>query len=187
MGCHFLLQGIFLSQGSNWHLLHCRQILYHWATREAQYTRNKTLKPNWRKNCNTQTGKMYRLDPKVHKETFWGWTCPACPGAESLALGFLDWAWLLDVRKWIFNFHLKIPMWPVAFILDNMAILYIIHSVMPQKSSRWYIVWQVPLRGNILESKRQINNPRCPSAIRQIASLTKYNGSPKLKNLIYFN
>ena len=28
MGCHFLLQGIFLTQESNPHLLHCRQILY---------------------------------------------------------------------------------------------------------------------------------------------------------------
>ena len=29
MGCHFLLQGIFPTQGSNLALLHCRQILYH--------------------------------------------------------------------------------------------------------------------------------------------------------------
>ena len=29
MGCHALLQGIFLTQGSNPGLLHCRQILYH--------------------------------------------------------------------------------------------------------------------------------------------------------------
>ena len=29
VGCHFLLQGIFPSQGSNLGLLHCRQILYH--------------------------------------------------------------------------------------------------------------------------------------------------------------
>ena len=29
MGCHVLLQGIFLTQGSNPGLLHCRQILYH--------------------------------------------------------------------------------------------------------------------------------------------------------------
>ena len=39
VGCHFLLQGIFLPQGSNpclLHLLLCRWILYHWATREAQ-------------------------------------------------------------------------------------------------------------------------------------------------------
>jgi len=27
--CHFLLQGIFLTQGLNPGLLHCRQILYH--------------------------------------------------------------------------------------------------------------------------------------------------------------
>ena len=30
-GCHFLLQGIFLIQGSNPRLLHWRQILYLWA------------------------------------------------------------------------------------------------------------------------------------------------------------
>ena len=29
VGSHFLLQGIFLTQGSNLCLLHCRQILYH--------------------------------------------------------------------------------------------------------------------------------------------------------------
>ena len=33
--CHFLLQGIFPTQGLNPHLLHCRQILYHRATREV--------------------------------------------------------------------------------------------------------------------------------------------------------
>ena len=35
VSCHALLQGIFPTQGSNprlLHLLHCRQILYHWAT-----------------------------------------------------------------------------------------------------------------------------------------------------------
>ena len=29
VGCHFLLQGIFPTQGSNPGLLHCKQILYH--------------------------------------------------------------------------------------------------------------------------------------------------------------
>ena len=29
MGCHFLLQGIFLTQESNPGLLHCRQMLFH--------------------------------------------------------------------------------------------------------------------------------------------------------------
>ena len=35
VSCHFLLQGIFLTQELNLHLLHCRQILYHWPTGEA--------------------------------------------------------------------------------------------------------------------------------------------------------
>ena len=33
-GCHFLLQGIFLTQRLNLGLLHCSQILYRWASRE---------------------------------------------------------------------------------------------------------------------------------------------------------
>ena len=38
VSCHFLLQGIFVTQGSKLHLLwilQCKWILYHWATREA--------------------------------------------------------------------------------------------------------------------------------------------------------
>ena len=38
VGCCILLQGIFLTQGSNPHLLcllHCRKILYHWDSGEA--------------------------------------------------------------------------------------------------------------------------------------------------------
>ena len=34
-GCHFLLQVIFLTQGSNLSLLHWQVDLYHWATWEA--------------------------------------------------------------------------------------------------------------------------------------------------------
>ena len=41
MGCHSLFQGIFLTQGSNLGLLHCMQILYHSATREAQMGNTK--------------------------------------------------------------------------------------------------------------------------------------------------
>ena len=32
VGCHFLLQGIFSTQGLNHHLLYCSWIVYHWAT-----------------------------------------------------------------------------------------------------------------------------------------------------------
>ena len=35
VGCHFLLQGIFPTQGSNPGLLHCRQILYHLSHQES--------------------------------------------------------------------------------------------------------------------------------------------------------
>ena len=35
VGCHFLLQGIFPTQGSNLGLPHCRQTLYHLSHREA--------------------------------------------------------------------------------------------------------------------------------------------------------
>ena len=35
VGCHALLQGIFLTQGLNPGLLHCREVLDVWATREA--------------------------------------------------------------------------------------------------------------------------------------------------------
>ena len=35
VGCHFLLQGIFLTQGSNPGLLHCRQILYQLSYEES--------------------------------------------------------------------------------------------------------------------------------------------------------
>ena len=36
LGSYHLFQGIFLTQGSNLHLLPSSQILYHWATWEAQ-------------------------------------------------------------------------------------------------------------------------------------------------------
>ena len=36
VGCHALFQGIFLAQGFKPGLLHCRQILSIWATKEAQ-------------------------------------------------------------------------------------------------------------------------------------------------------
>ena len=38
VGSHSLLQGIFLTQGSNRGLLHCRQILYHLSLEENGYT-----------------------------------------------------------------------------------------------------------------------------------------------------
>ena len=43
MGCHFLLQGIFLTQGSNLGLPHCRQMLYCLShQRSPQIERNES-------------------------------------------------------------------------------------------------------------------------------------------------
>ena len=44
VGCHLLLPGSFPTQGSNLCLLHCRQILYHWSTREAIINTVRTSK-----------------------------------------------------------------------------------------------------------------------------------------------
>ena len=41
--CHFLLQGTFLTLGSNLGLQHCRWILYHWATRERCCTKSSQV------------------------------------------------------------------------------------------------------------------------------------------------
>ena len=46
VGCHCLFQGIFPTQGSNQRLLHCRWILYHWATWEATRQCYSAIKKN---------------------------------------------------------------------------------------------------------------------------------------------
>ena len=49
-GCHFLLQGIFLTQGSNPHLqclLHCRNILYPLSHQGTQKLYIETIIPMW--------------------------------------------------------------------------------------------------------------------------------------------
>ena len=50
MGCHFILQRIFPTQGSNPRLLLRRQILYHWATWGALGAGYPGLKGIWRKS-----------------------------------------------------------------------------------------------------------------------------------------
>ena len=45
VGCHFLLQGIFPTQSSNPRLLHCRWVLYHWATQKAPFQCQATINP----------------------------------------------------------------------------------------------------------------------------------------------
>ena len=49
VGCHFLLQGIFQTQGSNLRLLCRRWVLYHWATWEA-LVQTEAIQPCWKQN-----------------------------------------------------------------------------------------------------------------------------------------
>ena len=53
VGCHFLLQGIFPTQGLNPGLLHCRQILYHLSHKGSPPLMGRTIKweSNLRRNC----------------------------------------------------------------------------------------------------------------------------------------
>ena len=55
MGCRFLLQGIFLTQGSNPGLLHCRQTLYRLSYQESPY---KGLECKSRKSRNTWSNRQ---------------------------------------------------------------------------------------------------------------------------------
>ena len=69
VGCHCLLQGIFPTQGSNLHLLcllHCKQILYYWAIREAPW--NICIPCEYPQKSTTAEA----LNDKVDKITFWG-------------------------------------------------------------------------------------------------------------------
>ena len=74
VGCHFLLQGIFLTQGWNPHLLPSRQILYCRATREACLPHYHI----WKKKKNQKHLKLY-MQKKIHKHVksiilgIWGW------------------------------------------------------------------------------------------------------------------
>ena len=53
-GCHFLLQGIFLTQGLNPSLPHCGQILYHWATTGITASLRRLLKASGAEAARTQ-------------------------------------------------------------------------------------------------------------------------------------
>ena len=53
VGCHFLLQGIFLTQGSNLGLPHCRQMLYRLSHREVQ-VQQRPWSSTWRGKFETK-------------------------------------------------------------------------------------------------------------------------------------
>ena len=70
---HFLLHGIFLTQGSkpHLHLLHCRQILYHWAMTNAQYDGWASLRRDRRHtgrvSCDQSSSDQRDTVPRKHQ------------------------------------------------------------------------------------------------------------------------
>ena len=71
VGCHSLLQGTFPTQESNLGLLHCRQVLYHWATSGAYNFLIKHVFPyhNNYRGVNLKTYWIRKL--YEWKDTFW--------------------------------------------------------------------------------------------------------------------
>ena len=61
VGCHFLLQGIFPTQGSNLGLPHCRQTLYHLSHQGSLISGRKESKDTWAKQSATQCTGYPRL------------------------------------------------------------------------------------------------------------------------------
>ena len=66
VSCHFLLQGIFPTQGSNLSLPHCRLILYHWATREIQTLHSVICQLYLNKKKNLKGDKWYTIINLFH-------------------------------------------------------------------------------------------------------------------------
>ena len=117
VGCHTLFQGIFLIQGLNTSLLcllHCRQILYFWATREALFDSILTIKSQPHKDTNSQTHTyMYILYPRriyldkemVTHSSVLAWRIPGMgapdglPSMGSHRVGH-DWSDLAAAASW---------------------------------------------------------------------------------------
>ena len=71
VGCHFLLQGIFPTQGLNLHLLRCRRILYCWTTREAT---EMILQTKRRCSCKAHHNiRALEMTWKTMYDTVWYW------------------------------------------------------------------------------------------------------------------
>ena len=73
MGCHFLLQEIFLTQGSNLGLLHCGRILYHWATRIVLSNTKETIDTH--NNLNASPENYAELKKPAQKCYIHGFIC----------------------------------------------------------------------------------------------------------------
>ena len=101
VGCHFLLHGIFPSQGSNTAILHCR-LFNHWATREAL---------------------------AMQKNNYIFIPCPEDPRGASKMIVYSERYQSRDLWRRRFNFRTRDQAWSLnnckCYILDNRDSKYI--------------------------------------------------------------
>ena len=108
VGCHALLQGIFLTQGLNpclLRLVHCRQIIYHWATGEAHYLLYLSLFA-WILYCSAKFWRESLLPQRLPQ-------CLMLPRSSILLLWYKGWVKGSQWYVWIYSQPLSValPWW----------------------------------------------------------------------------
>ena len=128
MGCHFLLQGIFPTQGLNPCLLHCRQMLYHLSQDFGTNLRICLLVPAILsvslRNCPAVS---IQLD---HSE-FWLLSCPFCKIAGlclSSSSFCCDLEKLPPRRKGSCYHVVPSPLMPSCFLISGTTISHCLFS-----------------------------------------------------------
>ena len=75
VGCHFLFQGIFLTQRLNLRLLHCRWIPHHWTTGEVS---SQAATGVWISKCKVKEIRRKLLSHRFRCLAFKIWLCDTC-------------------------------------------------------------------------------------------------------------
>ena len=102
VGCHLLLQGIFLTQGSNTGLLHCRQILH-----SLSHHRKTDLKPVPLSTIHMTFGKcsIHFIPPSIqlftcyHKSWLYMWTSPDGQYQNQTDYILCCWRWRSSIQS----------------------------------------------------------------------------------------
>ena len=105
MGCYSVLQRIFLTQGWNPHLLHCRQIIFTiWGTRKdpKQLYSNKNLKTNRKRTLpGADTCCCLFVFAELATGRMKSWELPTCLSMNQTAESTGKWALMMSfVSPW---------------------------------------------------------------------------------------
>ena len=147
VGCHLLLQGVFPTQGSNLHLLcllHCKQILYHWAIREAPW--NICIPCEYPQKSTTAEA----LNDNEDKITFWGCQMTVSPFPPVLSLCFFLFQCFL--QRLVFRVSMAAPTWLCKGPPRQILLPPLLSSQLPNsRSQQWALVDQLANRVDYLD------------------------------------